>query len=480
MRRPAAFVAVLLASVCVLPRAAFALEAAAAKVDISPDLKTEKVLMAGFGATGRKPAGIHDPLYARLLVLREGKTTVAVVGMDLLGFTRNDVADLRRLAGYDAPTRSLFLSATHTHSGPDTLGLWGPMIGVSGVNLKYHARLKAKVAEALKLLESQLRPVRASGGHGTLDPRGLCRDSRDPVVIDPDLSVLKLTGLDGKAVATVVNWSCHPEVLGPANRLITADYPGPLCTRIEERTGGACVFLNGMIGGLMTPDTKTENFYEAQRIGAAVADAALALKTESAPSRPLAYRSAFVKVPVENSRYRLFLSGLMFGHKLYDADGRVLGRWAARGLALRQLLLGLNEDNEPWVETEVSVLDAGPARLLGMPAEVFPELAIGGYDGKDSFGRPVITPGNPNPPDLSKAPKGPYLRDLVKARAPMLVGLANDELGYLVPGYDFKVSPTKSMLPRLPGHHYEETNSIGPSATRILTDAAAALLKETR
>jgi hypothetical protein len=153
-------------------RPAFALDAAAAKVDISPDLKTEKVLMAGFGAVGRKPAGIHDPLYARILVLREGGVTAAVVGLDLLGFTRNDVSDLRKLAGFDVPGRSLFLSSTHTHSGPDTLGLWGPIIGVSGVNLKYHARLKAKIADALKLLESQLRPVRSEGARGSLDPRG--------------------------------------------------------------------------------------------------------------------------------------------------------------------------------------------------------------------------------------------------------------------------------------------------------------------
>lgn len=118
--------------------------------------------------------------------------------------------------------------------------------------------------------------------------------------------------------------------------------------------------------------------------------------------------------------------------------------------------------------------------LLGIPGEAFPELAIGGYDGKYAFGRPLTTPGNPDPPDVAKAPKGPCLRDQVKAPVPMLVGLANDELGYLVPVYDFKVRPSKLMLPRMPGHHYEETNSIGPSATRIVTDAAARLLKEAR
>jgi hypothetical protein len=463
-----------------LARPAAALEAAAAKVDITPDLKAEKTLMAGFGATGRNPLGVHDPLYARLVVLREGGSMVAVVGLDLLGFYRNDVVELRRLAGYDAPGRSLFLNSTHTHSGPDTLGLWGPMIGVSGINAKYHARILARIAEALKLLESQLRPATAAGGHGTLDPRGLCRDSRDPQVLDPNLSVLRLVGRDGKAIATLVNWSCHAEVLGKENRLITADYPGPLCGRVEEKTGGACVFLNGAIGGLMTPDSRAENFYESYRIGSAVADAALALKTSASPRRTLAYHSELVRVPVENSRYRMFLFALTYGHRLYDAAGRPLSGYKKWTLSLRALLWGLNEGDEPWVESEVSLLDIGPARLLGIPGEAFPELAIGGYDGRYVFGRPIVTPGNPNPPDLSKAPKGPYLRDLVKAPAPMIVGLANDELGYLVPTYDFKVSPNKFMLPRLPGHHYEETNSIGPSVTNIIVEAAAHLLKESK
>jgi hypothetical protein len=455
-----------------------ALDAAAGKVDISPDLKTERIWMGGFGAAGRRPLGLHDPLYARLVVLREGDVEVALVGLDLLGFYRNDVEDLRRLAGFDKPGRSLFLASTHTHSGPDTLGLWGPMIGVSGVNMEYHARLKARIAEALKLLKSQLRPVRAEGGHGTLDPRGLCRDSRDPQIIDPNLSVLRLVGRDGKAVATVVNWSCHAEVLGRENLLITADFPGPLCARVEEKTGGACVFLNGVIGGLMTPDSRAENFYEAYRIGAAVADAALALPVKSAPSRALQFRSEKVLIPIENSRYRLLLPALTFGHRLFDAQDHALPRWKAWTLAAREIFLGLDEKTEPWVESEVSVLDIGPARLLGLPGESFPELAIGGYDGRYAFDRPIVTPGNPNPPDLSRAPKGPYWRDLVKAPSPMVVGLANDELGYFVPLYDFQASPHKLMLPRLPGHHYEETNSIGPSAAGIVDGAVERLVGE--
>ncbi|MCM2304309.1 MAG: hypothetical protein NDJ72_06370 [Elusimicrobia bacterium] len=467
--------AALLAASGALP--ARALEAAAAKVDITPDLKTEKVWLAGFGAKGRRPTGVHDPLYARIVLLREGKRTVALVGLDLLGFYLNDTRALRALWEKGVPDRHLFVHATHTHSGPDTVGLWGPTVGVSGVNRRYMARINARVAEALALLEGQLKPATASGGHGALDPRGLCRDLRDPQVIDPNLAVLRLTGADGKAVATIVNWSCHPEVIGRENTLLTADYPGPLCARVEERTGGQCLFLTGAIGGLMSPDADAENFYETARIGAAVADAALALKT--APGgRGLSYRSATARVPVENSRYLLFLSALTGGHVLHTAEGKPLPAWRAWPLSLRHLLFGLAAKDRPWVETEVSVLDIGPARLLGMPGEVFPELAIGGYDGRYSFGRPVVAKDGPAP-DLAAAPRGPYLRDRIKAPVPMIVGLANDMLGYMVPEYDFKIRPSKSMLPRYPGH-YEETNSIGVSATAILTEAAARLLEEPR
>lgn len=458
------------------------LRAAAAKVDITPDLAHERTYLGGYGATGRRPIGVHDPLYAHVLVLSDGQKTLAIVGLDLLGFYRNDVEDLRRLSGFDTPDRYLFAASAHDHAGPDTLGLWGPMIGVSGVNLAYHARLKEQVAAAIKRLEAQLRPARVSAAQATVDPRGLCRDSRDPVVINPYLAEISVKGTNGQAIATIVNWACHAEVLGPKNMLLSADFPGPLCARIEDKTGGQCVYLNGTIGGLLTPDKKPGqgDFYESYRIGTAVADAALkaaAHPVVSAGPARLGFESKLVRVPVENSRYLLLLPRLTFGHKIFDADGQELSQWKAYWLAFKELIGRLPAEQRPWVESEVSLLRIGPAQLLGIPAEMFPELAIGGYDGRYDYGHPLIKPDNPNPPDLSRAPKGPYLWDFMKAPVNGIVGLANDEMGYVVPAYDFKIRPNVLMLPRLSGDHYEETNSIGPSQTKILVDAATELLK---
>jgi hypothetical protein len=465
----------------VLSSHAWGLSAAAGKVDITPDLAHQRIYMAGYGAKGREPKGVHDALYARLLLLKDGPRTVGLVSLDLLGFSRNDVEDLRRLAGFDAPGRYLFVAATHDQSGPDTMGLWGPFPGISGVNKAWLGALKNNVAAALRDLEGQMKEASATGWQGALDPRGLCRDSRDPVVIDPDLAALSLKGKDGRAIATVVNWACHAETLGRENRLITADFPGELCAKVERDTGGSCLFLNGPIGGLLTPDTVPGRspWLESARIGDAVAAAALrGIGKARAGGAGLAFHASVVRVPVENSRYLLFLPALRSGHRFFDSSGHALPDWETYGLALRHALRLLRPERRPWIETEVSVVDIGPARLVGMPGEMSPELVIGGYDGRFRFGHPLVKPGNPNPPDLTRAPKPPYLKDFVDRPAVMFVGLANDELGYIMPEYDFKVRDNLAMWPRLPGDHYEETNSVGPSVTGILLNAAKSLLTD--
>ncbi len=69
-----------------------------------------------------------------------------------------------------------------------------------------------------------------------------------------------------------------------------------------------------------------------------------------------------------------------------------------------------------------------------------------------------------NAPDLSMAPEGPYLRDLARSDAEFvgILALANDEIGYLLPDFDFVLfEGVGAYLIEADGQHYEETNSIG-------------------
>ena len=476
----------ILALVCVLSSSAASLKAemlaAAGKVDITPNLKTEKTYLAGYGFMGRNPLGVHDPLYARILVLSNKKETLAIVGLDLIGFFRNQVEDLRKLSNFNQPGRYLFVASTHDHSGPDTLGLWGPWPGASGVNPRYLKRIEGLVAKKIADLSQNLEPVHLSGITKVLPPNGLCRDSRDPVVIDPYFSLVHIQKLNGQTLANLIHWPCHAEVLNHANQFLTADFPGVLCARVEQKSGGTCLFVNGPIGGLLTPEEtkgKDGSWEENDRIGNAVADFALKNlpKTHAITSSKILISSAPILVPVENSRYLLFLYSLVFGHKLFLKDGAPL-KESPYWIAIKHAFGLLKPEESPWIKSELSLIRIGQLTILGIPGEIFPELVIGGYHGRYRFGHPLIKPNNPNPPDLSKAPEGPYLWKEIPGQIKIVAGLANDELGYIIPGYDFKITRDLIMEPRPKGDHYEETNSVGPSITPILLKAAHALLKK--
>jgi hypothetical protein len=460
--------------------------AAAGKIDITPNFAKERIYLAGYGAKGRRTKIAHDPLHARAMVVSDGSRTVAFVAVDSIGLYRLDILELRRMLGWTQGRNYLFVAATHSHAAPDTLGLWGPLPATSGVNKRYHRRMKHAIVDLVRDLSTRMQEADLKAAKALVPPKGLCRDSRDPIVIDPELNVLQVRGKDKQPIGTLVRWSCHPEVLDDKNMQASADFPGPLCEKIERDTGGACVFFSGVIGGLLGPDVDRapgheHQFKEMVRVGEDIAGRslkALSASRDVYQSPTVMFSSAAVRVPVENSRYLALLRALTFGHRLYDVHGSELATWKTYWYPLRHLLrFPLPDDLRPWVETEVSLVRLGPVKILGVPGEMFPELAIGGYTGAYRYGYPLSGPTNPNPPQVKLAPKPPYLREQLGAKHGLIIGLANDEIGYIIPSYDFQVTPTRLMTPKPKGTHYEETNSIGRQVTGLLLEAYKKLLR---
>jgi hypothetical protein len=95
-----------------------------------------------------------------------------------------------------------------------------------------------------------------------------------------------------------------------------------------------------------------------------------------------------------------------------------------------------------------------------------PELFIGGYGGDHAGAYPFIDLTKPNFPDVSRAPKPPYLIDLMSGERPhrMTFGLTMDFLGYIVPRYNWLLDEKSPYFSEAKGDHYEETNSVGPLA----------------
>ncbi|MDZ7375995.1 MAG: hypothetical protein ONB13_05185, partial [candidate division KSB1 bacterium] len=65
---------------------------------------------------------------------------------------------------------------------------------------------------------------------------------KDP--IDNECSVMKIDAEDGKTIATLINYGCHPEVLWSENLLLTSDYVGYLNEEIENNFSGISFFFN--------------------------------------------------------------------------------------------------------------------------------------------------------------------------------------------------------------------------------------------
>ena len=75
----------------------------------------------------------------------------------------------------------------------------------------------------------------------------------------------------------------------------------------------------------------------------------------------------------------------------------------------------LDDENIPELATEMNIIDIGPIRMLTIPGELLPELAIGGFDGSHTqigdYTDPIVDldtgqPGRPQPRAGGALPQG--------------------------------------------------------------------------
>jgi hypothetical protein len=208
------------------------------------------VWIAGYGH-GRQATGIHDDLWARVIVLtvEEGtqQKTIALVSLDLIGYHFPQVLKIREMFARNhegTKIDHLMVACTHVHEGPDTMGLWGETQQLSGINPAYLELVNAVVLETVQAACRNRKPAQIR--FGAVEARGYLRDTRLPTVKDETVLFLQAQDLQGKTIGTLVNWSSHPEVLGGGNTLITSDYPHYLRESLEKALGGNCHLLCGL------------------------------------------------------------------------------------------------------------------------------------------------------------------------------------------------------------------------------------------
>src|SRR5216684_8177875 len=233
-----------------LPIAAAAeYRAGVSRVDITP---AAGHVMGGYSERKLPATGTHDQLYATVLVIESGDNSFALVTCDLRSFVSTRVGELAR---QKFGIKNTIISVSHTHSGPLTWEARTP----------WYTEAEDKMVDAIGKAKAAAFPASLSvlSGHIYLGfNRRKVVDGRASMwwrnaeklpshPLDPTVNVLLVRDADGKTRAVLINYACHPSVLGPDNLEFSADYPGAMKRYVEANVPGAlCLFVQGGAGDI--------------------------------------------------------------------------------------------------------------------------------------------------------------------------------------------------------------------------------------
>lgn len=425
----------------------------------------DAVWIAGFH-NNRPANGVHDDVWSRAIVLDDGTSRVALVSLDAIGFMYPDVIDIRKAIPEDLNIDYVLISSTHTHESNDLIGIWGPGIFKSGVDMDHMNWLKEQVVHSIEDACKNLRPAKFVFGQDISGRDSiLMKDTRKPIVKATGIQIMQvLDAIQDTTLGTVINWSNHPETLWSKNLLISSDYPHYIRETLEkgivvdqdtlfQGLGGTSVFFTGVIGGLMAPhpsltifdSLRNESYAEpsfekARAIGEQVAIwAARSLETgDSLHQIPaIGLESKTITLPVKNNIFRIASSiGLL-----------------KRGMT-------------GWFKTssEVAALRIGPAAFLSIPGEIYPEIIYGGIE---------APPGQDFPIDPVEIPP---LQEFMPAKYHYYIGLSNDEIGYIIPKSEWDAK--EPWLYNDKSSTYGEVNSLGPETAPLVYQALRDVLQK--
>jgi hypothetical protein len=388
-----------------------------AQAPITPSLD-RPVFLAGFGRD-RRAESVHDPLTARALAVDNDGRLLIIIALDLISLHRGQCGAIAARVAARLPGAATLVACTHTHHGPDTLGLWGPDEMTPGVDPVYMAGLMDTIEATAVAAAAERHEAHLAAASTVVT--GVAKNFRDPAITDEELTCLGFRRPDGRPLATWLIYPCHPEVLWDENPHMTADYIHSLRREVEAATGAPCLVHVGALGGMMSPDVVDHSFEEAEAMGVTLAAAALATLAEADA------------VPVDRVAYDRHEYAIPMANPLFEAA-------AAIGL--------LPDVKRPdgTVLTEAALLRFDDVWLFAVPGELLPKLGL-------------------------------RYREMLRAggaRLTGIIGLANDELGYILAAEDFR-APADYFNH---GDSYEESMSIGPTAGPDLTAALAHLIAQ--
>ncbi|MCS6824575.1 MAG: neutral/alkaline non-lysosomal ceramidase N-terminal domain-containing protein [Cytophagaceae bacterium] len=225
--------------------------------------------MAGYSFRGLSN-GVHDSIYARVLVFDNGIRKIAIVSVDLLIFPPEVKYILDTLLkNKPVESSSILYTATHTHSAS---GGWAKRIAgratAGKFNPQYVEMIAHKITKALYNAVTDMSDAKI--GYAQYDASRYVKnrlgyaDSR----VDPWLRVIKIEKQNGSK-ALMLTFSAHPNCLSPQFMKIAGDYPTALSDILKKTTDYEFISFSAGAVGSHAPSDFASNV---QKMGAGLAE----------------------------------------------------------------------------------------------------------------------------------------------------------------------------------------------------------------
>lgn len=282
------------------------------------------ILMGGHPGTKRSQ-GVLDELYAQAMVVKNKQLIVVFIAVNVLFLDNRIVSNVRDVIARTSGIcrENIFINATHTHSGPLTVNLFGLSKETSYVD-KMQRIIVDTAYGALKNIKT------ARIGFGKTDAEGLAFNARflmtdgevqthpmkgSPDIVesegpvDNELVVFYAVDMQGNFLGALINFACHPQVMERKNVYISADFPGYIEKKVREELKCSAVILfgNGACGNICPVNAADTEHIEvgqtwAERMGNILADRFISVCQEMLLEKDIEIKikTTILKIPIRD------------------------------------------------------------------------------------------------------------------------------------------------------------------------------------
>lgn len=299
--------AAIVLSTLATPAIAAELSAGVARIDLTPPLDL-KAPLGGYGERMNRPAeGVHDRIFAKALVLSDGRQKFVIITADMLGFPPPVKPELvKRLSSDGWTAEQIMLLPSHSHTAIEMNAInpantfQVPQIGIHSPQV--YEFVMGRLAKVVKDAEAKLTPVVVGTSHVSID--GWNRNRRGGAFTDEQLTVTRVDKTDGKPLAVLVNFTAHPTFMSGEDMHFSGDWPGHLQRTMESLIGEGvtAMYYNGAEGDQAPsgrPDAGESHYERAERYGRDLGIVAWRQWQETKPAKDaaLGFHSHTIKLP---------------------------------------------------------------------------------------------------------------------------------------------------------------------------------------